>query len=80
MASDLHLKKLLWTSNFQICPVCQGLAIKEKKTVEGCRPNGDAYGFVIFSCESTGCTWSSIFRYDDAADVYYYETTDWSKS
>jgi len=71
--------KMFWKSNFQICPVCYGCSIKEEKTVEGCRPNGDAYGFVTFLCKTVGC-WSSIFRYDEAADVYYYETAGWSKS
>ena len=71
-------RKLFWKSGFRICPLCTSTSIAESKTVEGCRYNGDAYGFVTFTCNSAVCCWSSFFRYDDAADVYYYETVTWT--
>eukprot|EP00521_Asterionellopsis_glacialis_P005934 CAMPEP_0195267854 /NCGR_PEP_ID=MMETSP0706-20130129/12827_1 /TAXON_ID=33640 /ORGANISM="Asterionellopsis glacialis, Strain CCMP134" /LENGTH=168 /DNA_ID=CAMNT_0040322663 /DNA_START=113 /DNA_END=619 /DNA_ORIENTATION=- len=49
-----------------------------KKTIEskdfpaGCRMNGDGYGTTVFTC--TKCNWQTSFQYDDAAEVYYYET------
>ena len=75
--TEIETRKLFWKSGFQVCPVCRGSLVKETNTVEGCRYNGDAYGFITFTCNSSGCNWSSIFRYDDASEVYYYETTYW---
>jgi hypothetical protein len=39
--------------------------------------NGDAYGTTVFRCSA--CQWTTSFQYDDASDVYYYETRGWKE-
>ena len=80
--SEDELKKLFWQNCFTVCPSCNGSVLLEKKRVDGCRYNGDAYGAILFSCVPSvpnQCTWSSVFRYDDASEVYYYETIGWTR-
>jgi len=80
---ELKLKKLFWQNCFTICPACNGSVLLEKKRVDGCRYNGDAYGSILFRCASPSalekCAWSSVFQYDDASEVYYYETIGWTR-
>ena len=61
--------------NFKVCPSCWSGVIRTRHNIEGCRPSGDVYGYTKFYCSS--CLWSTQFAFDDAADVYYYETKGW---
>jgi hypothetical protein len=71
-------KELFWRSGFNKCPnkSCSGKgSIKESNHVAGVRNNGDAYGTCVFTCEK--CKWTTSFLYDEASDVYYYETRNY---
>jgi|LauGreSBDMM110SN_4_FD.fasta_scaffold822908_1 hypothetical protein len=65
-----------WRSAFQRCP-CGSNKIEQTNHVAGCRMNGDAYGTTVFRCSA--CQWTTSFQYDDASDVYYYETRGWKE-
>ena len=69
------LKKVFFKSSFQACPQCLEKQIEKKNHTQGCRMNGDGYGSTLFICVS--CQWRTSFLYDDASDVYYYETQYW---
>lgn len=66
-----------WKNAYQTCPVCNGKKINKTSHSAGCRHNGDGYGTDVFECSD--CTWCTSFQYDDAAEVYYYETTEFRK-
>jgi predicted RNA-binding Zn-ribbon protein involved in translation (DUF1610 family) len=70
-----------FNSEFSKCSKCGEEAkdmIQETRNVEACRMNGDAYGVVEFSCQK--CGWKTSFKFDEAADVYYFETSSWKVS
>ena len=46
--------------------------MKTEREVEDCRRNGDAYGTETISCLK--CDWSMSQKFDDASEVYYYES------
>lgn len=74
-------KQLFWRSGFNKCPnkSCSDEknkgTIKESNHVAGVRNNGDAYGTCVFTCKT--CGWTTSFLYDEASDVYYYETRNY---
>ena len=57
------------------CCQCQSDQITKHTDVAGVRHNGDAYGTDIYRCEV--CGWSTSYQWDDASEVYYYETMDY---
>jgi len=68
---SLESRKAFATSYFAKCVKCSSEDLKEVKKTEGCRHNGDAYGYTVFSC--TSCSWSTRFEWDEDSEVYYYE-------
>ena len=68
-------RKEFANSGFSTCPKCKQSKIKEERHSAGCRMNGDGYGTTVFECLE--CKWKTSFQYDDASDVYYYETRGW---
>jgi hypothetical protein len=74
-------KEVFWRSGFKKCPnkSCTNEnneeTILESNHVAGVRNNGDAYGTCVFTCKS--CGWNTSFLYDEASDVYYYETRNY---
>jgi hypothetical protein len=71
---SLKARKAFADSHFSKCVKCGSEDVKEVKTVEGCRHNGDAYGYSVFTC--TPCQWSTRFEWDDDGDPYYYEVAN----
>jgi len=69
-------RKAFFATKFTICPFCKSPKINQRNNLGGCRPNGDVHGFTKFRC--LDCSWTARFQFDDAADVYYYETKDWA--
>ena len=69
-------RKAFFGTKFTICPYCKSPKINQRNNLGGCRPNGDVHGFTKFRC--LDCSWTARFQFDDAADVYYYETKDWA--
>mmetsp|Transcript_24052 Transcript_24052/g.33611 ORF Transcript_24052/g.33611 Transcript_24052/m.33611 type:complete len:225 (-) Transcript_24052:172-846(-) len=85
-----NVKESFWRSGFSVCQntSCSSRNTNSgdnnwknknnKKTIgskdfpAGCRMNGDGYGTTVFTCAK--CNWQTSFQYDDAAEVYYYET------
>jgi ribosomal protein L37E len=60
------------SDRYDTCHSCGSQDLKKDHEVEDCRRNGDAYGIETITCNK--CGWSISNRFDDAADVYYYET------
>jgi len=69
-------RRAFFATKFTLCPFCKSTKIHQRNAIEGCRPNGDVYGLTKFRC--IDCDWKARFLFDDAADVYYYETKDWA--
>lgn len=74
---DQASRESFWRSGFKICNSCQKQCIKEEDHVAGCRHNGDGYGTTVFTC--TACGWKTSFQYDEASDLYYYETRNFDR-
>lgn len=71
-------KLSFWSSGYKTCQGCSAKdTIKGEDHVAGCRYNGDAYGTTVFKCQD--CGWKTSFQYDEASDVYYYETRDYKE-
>ena len=68
-------REALWMSDFKKCPSCGECKIINNVVSAGCRHNGDGYGTETFECSN--CHWLTSFQYDEAGDIYYYETRFW---
>lgn len=58
--------------SYNKCNSCGSEDLRTERDVEDCRRNGDAYGTETITCRK--CNWSTSFKFDDAAETYYYET------
>ena len=70
-------RKAFWESGYRKCPQCDKSEIQSTKDCAGVRMNGDDYGTEVFKCKA--CGWGTSFQYDEAAEVYYYETSGWKR-
>lgn len=66
-----------WRNGFRTCPRCNNSNVISDVRPAGCRMSGDAYGTEEYTCQD--CKWQTSFQYDEAAEVYYYETRFWSR-
>ena len=70
-------RKAFCDLRFKRCVKCSSNKIKEERFLAGVRPNGDAVGTDVFTCEA--CGWHTSFQFDDSAEAAYYETMGWWK-
>ena len=79
------IREAFWRSGFSKCQnmSCSSTengekTIQSEDHVAGCRMNGDGYGTTVFTCRV--CGWQTSFQYDEASEIYYYETEGYKRN
>lgn len=72
---QLNDSRALFAQNdFKKCIKCNNnMEQKEYIAAYRFRASGDAYGTDVFTCNK--CNWITSFMWDEASEIYYYETT-----